>query len=375
MPNFLNDNDRIALVLSGGGSRAAYQVGALKALVDKTDLNSRKITVIAGTSIGAVNSLILGAGAGHSLSEVLSVIEEVWKRRTFRNTFSGHMSKTFIRAIQVAMLRYRSPGPIATSASIFDPTPLRQEVDEAIKHFGGIQANNLKGNLTAVAVMATLEGVTRKALLLASLKQMPTEDDLHGSNFDLITLPELTAAHGLASAALPSVLPAVDLNIDKREVRLIDGGICDNVPVDPALRLGADSAILLDSSGRRWWFDQYGEPYDTKPTWEVPASDTTFCMVPKNMLECVNKAPLGPLLKAAVGKSNKAFMDALGPTWPIFRILKYKMGEELAYEVLSYAALHTEYIQALIEQGYNETVTLLNSSTEEKRRTMPVVIK
>jgi predicted acylesterase/phospholipase RssA len=368
-------NKKIALVLSGGGSRAAYHVGSLKALVNHSDLQYKDISVIAGTSIGAVNSLILGAGAHGSLSDVVNLLEEIWRNRTYRTTFTGHMSKAFLRAIQVAMLRYRSPSPVATTKAIFDPTPLREEVDRAIASLGGIHKDKLGGGLNAVAVMTTLEGVKRKAMLLATCKNDPTEEDLQGSNFELLSLPSLNASHGFASAALPSVLPAVDLNIDKREVRLVDGGICDNVPVDPALRLGAESSILFDCSGRRWWFDHYKEPHDTKPTWEVPASETSFCMVPTKSLDCVNIKPFGPLLKEAVGRSTSDFIDALGPTWPIFRILKYKMGEELAYEVLSYTALHQSYVEALIERGYNETKELLFSLNEDKLKKIPVALK
>lgn len=369
------NNRKIALVLSGGGSRAAYHVGSLKALVEHTDLAYKDISVIAGTSIGAVNSLILGAGAHGSLADVVKLLEEIWNNRTYRTTFTGHMSKAFLRAIQVAMLRYRSPGPIASSKSIFDPTPLRNEVDRAVAQLGGIDKDNLGGGLNAVAVMATLEGVKRKAMLLASCKVEPTAEDLEGSNFELLCLPSLNASHGFASAALPSVLPAVDLNIDKREVRLVDGGICDNVPIDPSLRLGAKSSILLDCSGRRWWFDHYGEPHDTKPTWEVPASETSFCLMPEKSLDCVNIKPIGPLLKEAVGRSTSDFIAALGPTWPIFRLLKFKMGEELAYEVLSYAALHPQYTEALIERGYQETSSLLKSFDAEKRKKIPIELK
>lgn len=370
-----NKSKKIALVLSGGGARAAYHVGSLKALIEHSDLEYKDVSVIAGTSIGAVNSLVLGAGAHGSLSDVVSLLEGIWRNRTYRTTFTGHMSKAFLRAIQVAMLRYRSPSPVATTKAIFDPTPLREEVDRAIASLGGISKDNLGGSLNAVAVMTTLEGVKRKAMLLATCKNDPSEEDLHGSNFELLSLPFLNASHGFASAALPSVLPAVDLNIDKREVRLVDGGICDNVPVDPALRLGADSSILFDCSGRRWWFDHYKEPHDTKPTWEVPASETSFCMVPNQSLDCVNVKPLGPLLKEAVGRSTADFIDALGPTWPIFRILKYKMGEELAYEVLSYTALHPAYIEALLERGYSETTELLKSFDEAKRKKIPITLK
>lgn len=368
-------NSKIGIVLSGGGSRAAYQVGALKALNEQTSLSSEKIKVVAGTSIGAVNSLILAAGLRHPMSQAINLLEDLWKRRTYRNTFSGHVSRTFLKAVQVAMLRYRSPGPVASSVSIFDPTPLRDELDIAIRELGGLSSHSLPEHVSAVAVMTTMEGVERKALLLAACRDLPSESSMSGATFELLPLEELTAAHGFASAALPSVLPAVDLNLDKREVRLVDGGICDNIPVDPTLRLGAEAIVILDSSGRRWWFDHYGEPHDTKPTWEIPAQDSTFCVVPSQMFEAVNSAPMGLLLKQAVGRSTKNFIEALGPTWPIFRILKHKMGEELAYEVLSYAALHPDYIEAIIEQGYNETKASLLRAQNNALEKLPFIIK
>lgn len=356
--SFKKREGSIALVLSGGGSRGAYQVGCLKALVKHGGLISSDIGVITGTSIGAVNSLILGAGSRFPLDQVIETLEIVWKNRTYRTTFSGHLSKTFLKSIQVAMLRYRTPGPVASNISIFDPTPLINEVDGVINDFGGLGVNNLAPSLNAVAVMTTLEGIKRRSLLIAVCRNQEIVQK-EGATFETIYVDSLSAAHGLASAALPSVLPAVDLNIDKREIRLVDGGISDNHPVDPALRLGAENAILLDASGRRWWFDHYGESHDTRPTWEIPSQEFSFCRLPLNMFEAVNKQPLGRILKNAVGKSNRTFIDALGPTWPIFRILKMKMGEELAYEVLSYAALHKDYLEALIEAGFNDTAAQL----------------
>ena len=353
----INKDDNIgsiALVLSGGGARGAYQVGALKALVKHGGLKSSDIGVIAGTSIGAVNSLILGAGIKFPIEQVIETLEIVWKNRTYRSTFSGHISKTFLKSIQVAMLRYRTPGPVASTVSIFDPTPLINEVDKVIQDFGGLTVQNLPSHLNAVAVMATVEGVQRRPLLIAICKNQKIVQK-EGATFEALYVDHLTAGHGLASAALPSVLPAVDLNIDKKEIRLVDGGLSDNHPVDPALRHGADNAILLDASGRRWWFDQYGEAHDTRETWEIPAQDFSFCRLPGKMFEAVNKQSLGKILKTTVGHSNRTFIDALGPTWPIFRILKMKMGEDLAYEVLSYAALHRDYLAALIEAGYSDT--------------------
>lgn len=355
---------KVALVLSGGGARGAFQVGCLKALVKNNQIKNEDIGAIVGTSIGAVNSLIIGAGIKHPLSDVVERLEVTWKNRTYRTTFSGHLTKTFLKSIQVAMLRYRSPGPVASNVSIFDPTPLINEVDSVIQYYGGLTTAGLPDHLNAVAVMATLEGEQRKPLLIGVCKDKSIVER-SGATFETLYVDNLTASHGLASAALPSVLPAVDLNIDKREIRLVDGGISDNHPIDPALRHGPEKAILLDASGRNWWFDHYGEEHDTRPTWEVPSENLSYCYLPSQLFKIPNTQPLGLILKKAIGGSTKSFIGALGPTWPIFRILKHKMGEDLAYEVLSYAALDKEYTTALIEAGYNETMALLKANGDK----------
>ena len=52
-------------------------------------------------------------------------------------------------------------------------------------------------------------------------------------------------------------------------------------------------------------------------------------------------------------------MNACGALWPLFTLVKAKLGEDLAYEVMSYGALDPDYMNALMEQGYHDTVALL----------------
>ena len=106
----------IGIVLSGGGSRAAYQVGALRALAPFIERDGGKITVVVGSSIGAINGLILSAGIKEGMPQVVKVLEEMWRDRTFKNTFSGTPSAAFVRAIKMAIWQYtcRSPHSLAS---------------------------------------------------------------------------------------------------------------------------------------------------------------------------------------------------------------------------------------------------------------------
>jgi hypothetical protein len=240
-----------------------------------------------------------------------------------------------------------------------DPEPLRTKLDSVINEHGGLTPEGRSPLLKSVGVMTTIEGVQRKPLLFLSSHHQLNEEELKGASFEMCYVNELTAKHGFASAALPSILPPVELDTDAGRVRLVDGGISQNVPVDPAVRLGAHRIIIVDISGRTWWFDRYGEPHDTRPSWEVPAGEDTFCLRPPQTLTIRNQKALGPLLKQAVGGSRKRFTDACGALWPLFTLVKAKLGEELAYEVMSYVALDPEYLNALMEVGYHDTVALM----------------
>lgn len=354
----------IGIVLSGGGARAAYQVGALKALIPYLEKSSDQISVVIGSSIGAINGLVLSACLKEGLGESVEQLESMWRERTFRNTFCGTPSGAFLRAIKMAFLQYRSPGPNATSAAIFDPTPLMQRVDQVINTFGGLTPEARHPSLQAVGVMTTMEGPERKPMLFMSSHKRIDQNTLEGASFEICYVDGLSAKHGFASAALPSVLPPVELDTEHGKVRLVDGGISQNIPVDPAVRLGAQRVIVVDISGRSWWLDRYGEPHDTRPTWEVPAGLKTFCMRPPDTFVVKPPKALGPLLKDSVNASTRKFIAAVGPVWPVFQLLKKKLGEEVAFEVMSYVALDSDYLGALIEAGYNDTIHHLKNKTQ-----------
>jgi len=354
----------IGIVLSGGGARAAYQVGALRALTPFLADAKNPVSVVLGSSIGAINGLILGASLKHGIANSVELMEGVWRERNFRNTFAGTPSQAFLRAIRTAFVQYLAPGPNPTGRAIFDPSPLMARVDDAIQSAGGLKPEDRHQQLTAVGVMTTVEGVQRKPLLFVSSHRKISDEDLAGASFEMCYVEHLSAKHGFASAALPSVLPPVELDTEHGKVRLVDGGISQNLPVDPAVRLGAQRIILVDISGRDWWLARYGEAGDTRPTWEVPAALQTFCMRPPDTFIARCQTPLGPILKHAVGKSTSKFIAAVGPTWPVFQLLKRKLGEEVAYETMSYVALDTDYLNGLMERGYEETRKLLHNKRE-----------
>ncbi len=352
----------IGLVLSGGGSRAAYQVGALRALYEHYPKHEIPFSVLMASSIGSVNAIILGACMKRGLNEAISALEMLWRERTYANTFRGSYSMALLRSVKLAFLQYFSPGPKATAFALFDPLPVIERIDQLINDFGGVEVKGEDSPLSAVGVMTTQEGKSRNPLLLVTSRANPEDALLQGAAYDICYFHTLTASHAFASAALPAVLPAVELSLDTSQVRLVDGGICENIPVDPAIRFGADNIIIIDVSGRKWWCDHYDTSHDQQDPWESPAKAGTHCLRPASVLELRNQKAFGPLLRQSLGRSTREHIRALGPSWPILKLLKAKMGEAVAYEIVSYAVIHSGFIEALFEAGYQETLATLEQT-------------
>lgn len=354
-----------ALVLSGGGTRSVYQVGAIQALYEHYG-NNLPYQIIIGSSMGAVNGVILSAALRRGPEEAIDLLRQVWLERTFENTFGGSLSITLLRSLRIAFMQYLTPGPTSTSASIFDPTPLRQRIDEILFDCGGASVEDHPLNLRTIGVMTTIDGDRRRGLLIANVSQQAKEELLmQGAQFDIHEVNHLSSSHAFASAALPAVLPPVEITLAEKKVRLVDGGISDNIPVDAAVRYGANHVTLLDTSGKRWWHDHYQRPHDTAETWEPVAEEGAFCLTPLFMKELFNKTAFGPVLKQSMGSSTRDYIRALGPTWPIYKLIQKKMGETVALEIMTYAAIHPAYVTALLELGYNETKDRLTSDLEK----------
>lgn len=342
------------LVLSGGGSRAAYQVGVLKAL-SETFLEKCPFKIIVGSSIGAVNGVLLSASIHKGLKESVTLLEQLWLERTIENTFGGPLTFTLLKSIRTGFIQYLSPGPHPTNLAIFDPSPLRQRIDEMLFKYGGASAEKSRFGVKGVGVMTTVEGTERTGLLLMSAAHKLQPEQLQGLSYDVHYVNSLSSSHALASAALPFVMPPVQIKLESSEARLVDGGIADNIPVDAALRFGAEEIVLIDTSGKKWWLNHFGEPHYKADPWHIPASKGTFCYRPTNSIELRNKSGFGPVLRESIGSKTRNLIRTLGPTWPIFRLLKSRLGEDLAFEVMTYAVIHRPFIKAMIELGYKET--------------------
>jgi NTE family protein len=230
---------RAGLVLTGGGARAAYQVGVLKAVRNLLGNPVRNpFPILCGTSAGAINAACLAASADDftaGVAKLLGFWEGMRCEHIYR-TDAWSIMKSGARWLSALMLLSRR-NPLA----LLDNAPLRDLLEKNIA-IERIQTHLDSGAIYAVCVTAS--GYTSGQ----SVSFFQGGSGLEGweRNQRVGAAVTLKVDYLLASAALPFLFQAVKLH---REY-FGDGSMRQIAPVSPALHLGADR-VLIVGSGRQ----------------------------------------------------------------------------------------------------------------------------
>ena len=241
----------LAVMLTGGGARAAYQVGAIKGLA--RHFPNLRFQIITGVSAGAINAIFLAAHDG-PLRETADKLADLWCslecRHVFRPNYAALLPfRTALKALLPPRYSGRphgvlNAGPLAeTLRDVYHCPRRNQPID-------GIRRNLASGELKAVGLIG-LDYTTGQSVRWTQGRSI---DDYEGPNRRNVQT-EITVEHVLASAALPFVFPAV--NIGTRWYG--DGGIRLAAPLSTAVRLGA-SRILAMSTGYQRTPDEANTP-------------------------------------------------------------------------------------------------------------------
>ena len=225
----------VGLVLPGGGARAAYQVGVLRAIADMLPGAHNPFPVIVGTSAGAVAATVLATEACH-WHRAIDALERVWH--------NFHVDQV-LKADALSMLR--SGAHWVTSlvsggmllpppAAMFDNSPLRALLERNI-HWDHLQTSLRRGALKALALCAT------SYTSAASVAFFDGEPALQGwERHQRVGRREaLTLDHLMASMGVPFLFPPVMLDGEFYG----DGAQRQLWPLSPAIHLGADRLLVI----------------------------------------------------------------------------------------------------------------------------------
>jgi NTE family protein len=228
--------NRSALVLSGGGARAAYQAGVLRAVAGWLPEHAPcPFSVLVGTSAGAINAAALAA-RGREFDLAVQHLEQVWSGFRLGQVVRDD-AITVLRAGLHWVLSLASAGWLAPPPrSLLDTSPLRELLERAVP-VERIPESIAAGPVRAVAV-ATTNYTTGRAV--AFFEASPTVQEWTRvrragvrRRLDLDVL--------MASAAIPFIFPAARVDGDYYG----DGAMRQLAPLSPAVHLGANRLLVV----------------------------------------------------------------------------------------------------------------------------------
>jgi NTE family protein len=227
----------IALVLAGGGARGAYEAGVLSVLLPALPENQRP-NLIVGSSVGAVN----GAYVAATLPEgdaALANGREVWEEIRWSDVLATPSLRDLER-LSRGIVNFTGLLSLHVPAFL-DASPLAATLESAIP-FSRIAEHVEAGRLEALAVVATSARTGRSVVFHCGGTPDAIRDDKRGIDYVPATITE---EHVRASAAIPALFPAVQIEDGPASGWYFDGGTRMNAPIKPALSFGAERVIVI----------------------------------------------------------------------------------------------------------------------------------
>jgi len=283
-----SDNPQFGLVLTGGGAKGAYQVGALRYLAEI----GFKPHIIAASSIGALNGAILSAY--RPFDYAVQRLDELWDRlaelKPLRiNALAGSRYVTKFVAPSIAPgldLLYESLLELMSSwqllpdsVALLDPVPIELFVRQAIN-----PSELRKGTEIWVTVFPCLRFCGIEIDTFFELARARTGADTHWLCVNGFEDDQALYNLLLASAALPWVFPRRRVN----NVTYIDGGLADNVPLKPLAERGCNYVIVIHlQNGVVWERNQFPNQtiIEIRPQELINKSDTPIAGMVSTFLD------------------------------------------------------------------------------------------
>ncbi|MFY8131005.1 MAG: patatin-like phospholipase family protein [Burkholderiaceae bacterium] len=236
------------LVLTGGGARAAYQVGVLQAvrlILDAEGVSPQRspFGVVCGTSAGAINATAFACRADQ-FDEALDRLSAVWENFSAEQVYQSDVLsvlRTGTRWLTMltagwAFRRSRKLKP----RSLFDNTPLVNLLHNMID-LPRLERALVSGDLHALAITASDYSSGRHV----TFYQTPQEVKPWVRSQRIAVPDQITIEHLVASSAIPFIFPATPLYLEGKLAYFGDGSMRQLAPISPAIHLGAERVLVI----------------------------------------------------------------------------------------------------------------------------------
>ncbi|MEE8156578.1 MAG: patatin-like phospholipase family protein [Gammaproteobacteria bacterium] len=248
---------KVGLVLPGGGARAAYQVGVLKAVSEMLPKEvGNPFSILSGTSAGAVNSAVLASNAPRFRAGV-GELERVWRNFHVAQVYRSDALTMLGSSLRWLMAMVTGGLLISFPQSLLNNHPLRALLKKNVR-FDRIQAAIESGCLEALAVTAAGYTSAHSITFFQGRAGLRNWERARREG----RREEITLDHLMASVAAPFIFPPTLI----RHQYFGDGAMRQTAPLSAAIHLGAERLLVVGTRNE----------VPVRPTADTPVVEPTF---------------------------------------------------------------------------------------------------
>ena len=363
---------KVGLILTGGGARAAYQVGVLRAVATMLPKSARNpFPVICGTSAGAINAASL-AVAARNFHEGVRQLVDVWENFHVDQVYRSDPIGVLFNSIRIlASLVLNKHDAI----SLLDDSPLTKLLIHRLP-FRGIQKSINSGDLYALGITAWGYTSGQSVTFYQGVKDITAWDKKRRVGIST----KIGVEHLVGSSAIPFLFPAMRIN---REY-FGDGSMRQLAPISPALHLGAERVLVVGVHDTLDEHPDHARTASYPPMAQIAGHvlDSVFLdsldvdlerlqrineiiqLIPRETLKNSDMQirPIETLIISPSEAINK-IAERYAHTLPRTMRLAYRAIGAMGHDgstLLSYLLFEKPFCQELIKLGYQDTMSRKN---------------